>query len=375
MTKEVNEILRDRLFMTLAFISPVLMMLLMGYGMNLDVENIPIVILDYDDTPASRDYAYRYVDSRYFDFKGFVTNEHELEKLIMAAKVRGGIIIPEHFGARLASGQGVEVQTLIEGVIPLRANMTKGYVIAINAYVNQENLTGFLSRLQGIPRERAADTINSIRLESRYLYNQAVKSVWSLAPKLIMLILMMTPPFLTSVSVVREKERGSILNIYASTVSRAEYIIGKLGPYAVIALFNGVLLWVLATQLFLAPFKGSFLFFLLCTSVYAICTTGLGLLVSIFVRTQIAAIVVTMMVTVVPAMLYSGILIPLSSLGTLPKLLAYLAPAMHYSMIIDGTFLKGEGFATLWIHFMNLVIYTTVLFALSYSLFTKRPKS
>lgn len=372
--KEWAEITRDHLFLVLAFVVPPALMVVFGLGMNLDVENIPLAIVDHDHSPESRDYAYRMIDSRYFDFKGYLHDEHEIPKLISRGDVRAVVVIPPKFGQDLAAGRSVSVQTLLDGQFPLRANIARGYIGAINANYSQELIASFLSRAVGLSPDQARLQMGNLRLEMRMLYNQSGKSIWSMAPKLIMMVLMMTPPLLTAVSVVREKERGSILNIYASTVSRAEFLLGKLMPYAGISMVNGVFLWGIAVFYFEAPFKGSFGFYLLATFIYSFTTTGIGLLVSSFVKTQIAAVVITMVVTLVPAILFSGMLFPLSSMGPEAQVIAHLAPAMHYGKIIDGAFLKGIGLDRLWSSVVSLLIYALALFLLAYYFFTKRPQ-
>ena len=241
--KEWAEITRDRLFLGLAFIVPPILMLVFGLGMNLDVEDIPLAIIDYDHSPQSRDYAYKMIDSRYFDFKGYLHDEREIAKLISRGDVRAVVVIPPKFGEDLVAGRSAAVQTLLDGQFPLRANIARGYIGAINANYSQELIANFLSRAAGFSPDQARQQMGNLRIEMRMLYNQSGKSIWSMAPKLIMMVLMMTPPLLTAVSVVREKERGSILNIYASTVSRAEFLLGKLMPYAGISMVNGVFLW------------------------------------------------------------------------------------------------------------------------------------
>ncbi|HXF07982.1 MAG TPA: ABC transporter permease [Candidatus Acidoferrales bacterium] len=372
--KEWAEITRDRLFLGLAFIVPPVLMLVFGLGMNLDVEDIPLAIIDYDHSPQSRDYAYKMIDSRYFDFKGYLHDEREIAKLISRGDVRAVVVIPPKFGEDLVAGRSVAVQTLLDGQFPLRANIARGYIGAINANYSQELIANFLSRAAGFSPDQARQQMGNLRIEMRMLYNQSGKSIWSLAPKLIMMVLMMTPPLLTAVSVVREKERGSILNIYASTVSRAEFLLGKLMPYAGISMVNGVFLWALAVFYFQAPFKGSFGFFLLATAIYSFTTTGIGLLVSSFVKTQIAAVVMTMVVTLVPAILFSGMLFPLSSMGPEAQAIAHLAPAMHYGQVIDGAFMKGIGLEKLWSSVVSLLVYALVLFVLAHRFFTKRPQ-
>jgi ABC-2 type transport system permease protein/ribosome-dependent ATPase len=373
--KERKEIVRDKLFFSLAFFLPVMLMILFGYGLSFDVENIPFAIIDRDHTNLSRDYAYHFISSRYFDFKGYCADERELDPLLAENKLRAFIIIPEHFQKDILHNRPVSIQTIIDGTYPSRADITRGYVSAINNGFSMELISGYLSRLKGIPVEQARALLQPIRLEVRFLYNQSVKSIWSVAPKLMMAILLMTPPFLTALGIVREKESGSIFNIYASTVSRLEFLIGKLTPYVAISVFNSFVLYLMARFLFGAPFKGDLFFFAMVTVLYVICTTGIGLVVSTFARTQIAAIIVTSILTIVPAALYSGVLIPISSLSKGAQIEAHMMPAMYYTNIVLGSFLKGTGITVLWMNVAVLAVYALILFTTGYLLFTKRPRT
>ena len=373
--KEWREIVRDKVFFSLAFIVPVAMMILLGYGLSLDVENIPLTIVDDDRSAMSRDYAYRFIGSRYFDFKGYTAHERDLRVLLTDNRVRAAIIIPPDFEKNLLAGRPSAVQTLIDGTFPFRAQTTKGYIIAINSAVNMDLMADHLSRTKGISIQKAHELLRPVILETRYLYNQSLKSIWSLAPKLIMLILMISPPFLTALGVVREKESGSIYNIYVSTVSRAEFLIGKLFPYLAISLVNALILFLLATGLFGAPFKGSVLVFFASTLVYVCCTTGIGLVASVFVRTQTAAMIVTSIITLVPAVLYSGVLIPVFSLEKTAQVVAHLLPAMYYTNIVTACFLKGIGIAYFWQDILVLAGYAAALMLLGYLMFRKRTSS
>ncbi len=217
--------------------------------------------------------------------------------------------------------------------------------------------------------------IQPVGVQLRYLYNQEVKSTWSIATALIMFVLMVCPPFLTALGVVREKENGSIYNIYASTVSRGEFLIGKLTPYVGISIINILILWLMVIYLFKAPFKGDPLFFFIASVIYVVCTTGIGLLVSLIVKTQIAAMLMTVVVTIVPSILYSGLLVPIASMAPQGQFEAHLFPAMYYTDIALGSFLKGIGLEQLWGRVLALFIYAAVLWTLSYLLFHKRPRS
>lgn len=373
--KEWREIVRDRLFLILAFVVPVVLMLVFGYGLSLDVEHIPFAVLDHDRSLMSRDYLHRFIDSRYFNYQGQVKSERELGPLLAGGRIRFAIVIPPKFQETLLSGRPVAVQSLIDGTFPFRASTSKGYVIAINSAFNNDLLADALSRRLGVTPEQAAVLAQPVRAQLRYLYNQEMKNTWSIATAMMMFVLLVSPPFLTAMGVVREKEHGSIYNIYSSTVTRVEFLAGKLAPYVGISIINSVVLWIMANRLFGAPFKGDPLFFLVATAIYVTCTTSIGLLVSLMVRTQIAAMMLTVMVTIVPSVLYSGLLVPVASMDPQGQFQAHLFPAMYYTDIAQGCFLKGAGLQLLWGKMLALLIYVAVLWVLAYLKFHKRPRS
>lgn len=374
-SKEWRETVRDRMFFSLAFLLPILWMLVFGYGLVLDVENIPYAALDRDQSALSRDYLYRFQQSRYFDFKGTMTNEREVEPLLASSRIRAAIIIPEKFQERLNAGQTVGVQTLIDGTFPLRTDITKGYVIAINSAFNEERLVDYISRQNGLSRAQAEYRAQPIKLEVRYLYNEEVRSAWSMVPALVMFTLMLSCPLLTALGIVREKETGSIYNIYSSTVTKIEFLFGKLLPYVLISSMNTVVLWIMATLWFGVPFKGNLLFFLVASLVFIHSSTGVGLLVSLLVRTQIAALIITIIIAMVPTILFSGLIVPVSSLSPGSQFQAHLFPGMYYTNIVRGTFLKGVGLEVLWTDVLALALYAVILRIVGYGLFTKRPRS
>lgn len=374
-SKEWRETTRDRMFFLLAFLLPILWMLVFGYGLVLDVENIPFAVVDRDRSALSRDYLYRFFESRYFSFQGYLASENKADALLQNGKIRAAIIVPEKFEERLLAGQPVSVQTLIDGTFPLRTDITKGYVIAINSAMSGDLLENYIARTRGIPRERAQTLAQPIRLEVRYLYNEEVRSTWSMVPALVMFALMLSSPLLTALGIVREKETGSIYNIYSSTVTRIEFLAGKLIPYVLISSVNAVVLWIIATLWFGVPFKGNALFFLLASFVFVLSSTGIGLVVSLLVRTQIAALLITIIVSMLPTILYSGLIVPVSSLSPGSQIQAHLFPGMYYTNIVRGTFLKGVGLDVLWVDVLALALYATVLRLVGYRLFTKRPRS
>lgn len=373
--KEWRETVRDRLFLSLAFLLPVLWMTVFGNGLVFDVERIPYAVLDRDQTPVSRDYLSRFSESRYFDFRGALAGEREADDLLRDATIRAAVIVPEHFAESLLAGRPVAVQALLDGTFPLHADIMKGYVIAINQAFSEELLVDHLSRTRGLPREAARRLVRPVSLEVRYLYNQEVRSTWSMVPAMVMFTLMVASPLLTALGVVREKESGAILNIYCSTAGRLEFLIGKLAPYVGISAVNAVILWGMAVAVFGVPFKGDPLFFFAASLLFVLVSTGIGLLVSLLVRTQMAALIITMVLAMVPTILFSGLLVPVASLSAGARVQAHLFPAMYYTDIVRGSFLKGLGPGGLWPDLLALAAFAAVLWLLAYGLFTKRPRS
>ena len=373
--KEWKETTRDRLFLLLAFLLPALWLVVFGYGLNLDVEDIPFAVLDRDRSEFSREYLQRFIQSRYFSFRGYAHDEHSLDRLLTETKIRAAIIVPERFQEQLVAGEAVAVQTLLDGTFPLHTDIAKGYVIAINQAFTEDRLMDFLRRSRGLTREQAGVLVRPLSVEVRYLYNEEVRSTWSMVPALVMFTLMLASPLLTALGVVREKETGSIYNIYSSTVSRAEFLTGKLLPYILISLVNVCVLWLMAVGLFQVPFKGHFLLFFFASVLFVCCTTGIGLLISLLVQTQMAALIITMVVAMIPTILFSGLLVPVASLTRGAKVQAHLFPAMYFTNIVRGSFLKGVGVEVLWQDLLALALFAGGLGGLTYHLFTKRPKA
>ena len=373
--KEWKETVRDRLFLLMAFLLPALWMVVFGYGLVLDVEHVPFAGLDQDQSSLSRDYLYRFIESRYFDYRGSVSDEREIDQLLGDTAIRMAIVVPERFEERLLAGRSVTVQTLLDGTFPLHADTTKGYVIAVNNSFTQELLTDFLARTRGLGSDEARRLAEPVSLETRYLYNQEVRSTWSMVPALIMFALMVASPLLTALGVVREKETGSIYNIYSSTASKAEYLVGKLAPYVTISTINVAALWMIAVWLFRVPFKGNIAVFIAASMLFVLCSTGIGLVISLLVRTQMAALINTIIIAMVPTILFSGLLVPVPSLSPGAQVQAHLFPMMYYTDVVRGSFLKGLGLKAMWTDLLALAGFAVVLQLVAYGLFTKRPKA
>lgn len=375
--KEWREIRRDPTFLSLAFVMPTVLMLVFGHGISQDVKRIPLVVVDYDGTETSRDYALRFAHSEYFDFQGYALRERDASVLLAHARTRVVLVIPERFRERVLHGEKAEVQTLIDGSFTTtRApRVVEGYVEAINAAANTELQVGYLAARLGMSHDRALAVLRPVELDVRYLYDPELRSDWSVAPSLITFVLIFAAPMLMSLSVVREKEMGSIFNVYASTLRRSEFLAGKLLPNVAISSINAAILWLLAVFHFGAPFKGSLACFALGTLLYVLATTAFGLVVSLLVRTQQAALIIVGVLASILGFQYSGMFTPISSLSGVPSVIAHSFPPMYYLEIVQGTFLKGLGVRGLWSAVLPLSGFAAGYVVLAHTLFHKRTNS
>jgi ABC-2 type transport system permease protein/ribosome-dependent ATPase len=372
--KEWREIVRDRKFAALAFLLPVLMMFVFGYGLNQVTEQVPILILDQDRSAQSRAYADPFIQQRTFTFVGYAETQAELERALAVGSARVGLVIPPGFGRALVSGRVATVQTLIDGAHPttLVTRTLESYVQATSRLAHAQLEAGYVAARLGIDAEDAATLLRPLKVELRHRYNPDLIENWFTAPALVMFILIFAAPLSMALAVVREKETGAIYNLYCSTVRKSDFLLGKLLPNVAISLLNTLVLWALAVGVFGAPFSGSAAFFALGSLLYVTCVSGLGLVLSLLVRTQIAAMMISTMAAVVIGTQYSGMSTPIASLTGVSLWIARAMPPMYYLEIVHGTFLKGLGAAQLWPEALALAAYAVGLALLSLALFRKR---
>ncbi|WP_149539466.1 ribosome-associated ATPase/putative transporter RbbA [Siccirubricoccus phaeus] len=363
--REALELRRDPIRAALAMLGSVLLMFVIGYGINMDVENLSFAVLDRDDTTVSRDYTLQISGSRYFTQKPPITDYADLDRRMRNGELSLAIEIPPGFGREVARGRNVEVGAWIDGAMPSRAETVRGYVQGMHAAW----LTQRARELHG-----DAATIGTFQIEVRYRYNPDIQSLVAMVPAVIPLLLMMIPAMLAVLSVVREKELGSITNFYTTPVTRLEFLLGKQIPYVLLAMLNFLMLAAFAVFVFGVPITGSFLALSTAALLYVICATGMGLLISSFMRSQIAAIFGTSLITLIPAVQYSGMTDPVSSLEGAGALIGRLYPTTHFITVARGTFSKALGFADLGEAFIPLLVAIPVLLGLAAALLRKQAR-
>ncbi|MCX5875593.1 MAG: ATP-binding cassette domain-containing protein [Deltaproteobacteria bacterium] len=361
--REALELHRDPIRATLALLGSVILMLIMGYGITMDVENLSFAVLDRDQTATSRDYALNLAGSSYFVEHAPLGDYADLDRRMRAGEISLALEIPPGFARNLRRGTPVAIGAWIDGAMPQRAETIQGYVRGMHAHWLADMAT------HNFGQSRSAGLI---KIETRFRYNPDVKSLVAMVPAVIPLLLMMIPAMLTALSVVREKELGSIVNLYVTPVTRLEFLLGKQLPYIGLAMINFLLMALLAVTVFGVPMRGSFLALSAAALLYVISATAMGLLFSTFVRSQIAAIFGTAVLTILPAVQFSGMTDPVSSLEGMGRMIGTIYPTTYFLIIARGTFSKGLGFADLQASFMPLILAVPLLTGLCVLLLRKQ---
>lgn len=351
--KEVREIRRDPITLAVAALLPLVMLFLFGSALSLDVKDAPLAVYDMDRSAHSRDLVAAFAHSGYFKVVHDIRADAQIGPVLDRGIARLVLVIPADFSDRIARGETAALQALIDGSFSATAMVISGYASAI--------VQDFALRHVGSANgERHA---GSIEVEGRVWFNAPLKSVYYIVPGLFGVILMAFPPLLTALSVVREKESGSVQQIFVSPIAPWQFIVGKALPYAGIAFLEMAAVLVAAVLWFGIPFRGSLVLFFGGTALYVLCTVGLGLLVSTVTRSQLVAMLLAILLTLMPAFLFSGFLFPIFTMPESMQWYTYLFPARYFVEISRGIAMKGVGLRTLWPQLSVLAVYTAIVFA------------
>ncbi len=362
--REYLELRRDPVRLTLALGGTLLLMFIIGYGINLDVNNLAYAVLDHDQTAASQDYALNLSGSKYFLQKPEIKSYDELDQRMKSGELSLALEIPPNYGRDLLRGARPTIGLWVDGAMPQRAETVLGYVQGMHI--------GYLSDLA--VHRLGVKSGGLFNLETRYRYNPDVVSLVAMTPAVVALLLIFIPSMLTALGVVREKELGSILNLYVTPVTKLEFLLGKQIPYIAIGMVNFVLMALMAVFLFRVPLTGSLVTLTAGALLYVMCATGLGLLMSTFTDSQIAAIFGTAIATLLPAVQFAGLLNPISSLSGLGSVIGHLYPTTYFLIVSRGTFSKGLGVQELYTSCLALAVMVPVLTVASVLLLKKQGK-
>jgi ribosome-dependent ATPase len=362
--RETLELLRDRIRLGFALFGTTFLMLVFGFGISTDVNNLTFAVLDRDQSHESRAYLEELRGSPYFVERAPIADYADLDTRLKSGDINVSIEIPPGFGREIKTGRPAWVAAWIDGAMPFRAETIHGYLQSMHQLYLQDPA---VKTMQALPAPAA-------KVEVRFKYNQDFDSVYAMVPALIAMQLALFPAILMALAIVREKELGSITNLYVTPVTRIEFLVGKQLPYIAIAMVNFALLFLMALFVFRVPLRGSFIALLFGTLLYGTTTTGYGMLISAFCRTQIAALFGTAILTVLPATQFAGMMTPVSSLSGFAQLMGRLFPMTYFLPISIGAFTKGLGFEDVTRDLAALALIIPVLTLLSLVLLRKQER-
>lgn len=351
--RENLELLRDPIRLTLALFGALLLMVVMGFGISMDVEDLSFAVLDNDHSQLSNNYALNIAGSRYFIEKPPVKDYADIDRRMRNGELSMVVELPPDFGKMLERGESPEIGVWVDGSMPSRAETINGYIEAMH---NQ-----WLEKLR---KESGHETSGDVDIEVRYRYNPDVRSLPAMVPAVIPVLLMMIPAILAALAVVREKEMGSIINLYVTPLTRLEFLLGKQMPYVLFSMLSALFLVAMAVALFDVPIKGSLPLLLISLALYCMVSTGFGLLASSVTRSQIAVIFLTMLATILPATQLCGLINPVDTQSGLARLIGEIYPTTHMLLISRGIFNKALNISDLQAPFIMLVVTIPVIITL-----------
>ncbi len=354
--RETLELRRDPMRSTLALVGSLLLLLIMGFGINMDVEDLTYAILDRDQTTLSQNYVNHLSGSRYFVERPVLKSYEEMDHRMRKGEISLAIEIPPGFARDVARGNKVEIGAWIDGAMPQRAETILGYVNGMH----RNWMLDYAKTKLGMTAD-----IGAANIEARFRYNPDVKSLPAMVPGIMPMLLLMIPAMLAALSVVREKELGSIVNLYVTPVTRTEFLLGKQIPYIAVGMLNFLLMVFVATTFFGVPLKGSFLTLAVAALIFITFSTSFGMLASTFTRSQIAAIFITMVFTILPAVQFAGLINPVSSLEGFGRAVGEIFPATYMFIISRGTFSKALSFEDLHTAFLYITVAVPIVVTLA----------
>lgn len=351
--KEAREILRDRVTLATSFIFPVAMLFLFAYAISLEVEDVALGVLDMDQTPASARLVDAFARNPYFDLVQRFHSESEMGAAMQNGVVSLAVVIPPDFVSSLTRDQAPPVQLLIDGTYSATALIALNYGMTIVSNFGQ-------------------DAPGLVKVDSRIWYNPSLLSIIYVVSGLYAVIIASFPPLLTTLAIVREKESGSIQQIYASPLTVSEFLLGKLLPYSLIAAIQLTSIVLVGYYWFQLPFNGSVTYLALAGGIYVLCNVGIGLLISTITTSQLLAVLLALIVTMMPSMLFSGFIFPIYAMAEPVQVYTMLFPGRYFVEASRGIVLKGASPVDLWQPLLMLVAYTSVIFISAVAVFKKK---
>ena len=364
--KEIVQILRDPRRLMIVIVMPAILVMLFGYGVNLDLKGLPVYVLDRDGSQQSQDLLERFQASKYFHIGRVVNGYPELTQALDNGQAKMGIVIPWDFSQRVRDGRPVQVQALVDATDDNSANVLIGYSQAvIQSYSSQVQLTWL--RQRGFSIQPAP-----VSVETRTWYNEDLESSAFIIPGVLALVMSVIGAFLTSLTIAREWERGTMEQLISTPVSAMEIMLGKLAPYFILGMLDVIISAFIAIYWFRVPFRGSFVTLLVSSAMFLVVVLSLGFFISVLAKSQFAASQIALLVTFLPAFLLSGFLFSIEQMPIALQWITRILPARYYVSVLKKIFLKGTPTAFLYADLIPLALFAVVLALLATRSFHKR---
>lgn len=364
--KEFIQIRRDPRSLALALGIPIFLLFIFGYGLSLDIDHVRTVVWNQDAAShLTRDFLLNFKNSRYFRIVAYTDNYRDIEHMINSNEALMALIIPKDFSHYLESGKAAPLQLLIDGSDANTATIARGYVRSVVSKYNVDLLTdSFATAGRKIPQ--------SVDGRQRIWYNMGLTSTWFIIPGVIAMIIMIIAALLTSLTIAREWERGTMEQLISTPVKAPELVIGKFIPYFAIGFFDLMVGVLMARFLFGVPFRGSYLLLLALSALFLTGALSQGILISVVARTQLMASQLASLTTLIPTILLSGFIYPIFNMPKAIQLFTYLIPARYYIVILRELFLKGVGINVMWDESVFLASFAMIMLTFAVRRFKKK---
>ena len=366
--KEFIQIQRDKATIYMVFVFPLMMLVLYGFGIRYDVKSVPMTVLDRDGTAKAQQYIERFEHSPYFRLNRYVASYRDLQDDIDRGRTRIGLVVPADFSQRLSSNREAAVQVIVDGADNNTATIAMSYVTAITQEYSSAIVT---QRMDAFLRETNIP-VPAIEAESRVWFNPNLESVQFIVPGIIAIIMMMVGTVLTAITIVREKEQGTIEQIVSSPIGRYELMIGKVMPYAALSYLDFLLIIIASYFLFHVAVKGSVALLLVTALFYLIGVLGTGILISTVTETQISAMLTAIMASMLPSVLLSGFIFPIQQMPRILQVITVVVPARYFITILRDIYLKGLGLESFWKETLYIMLFGFVTIAFAARRFQKK---
>jgi ABC-2 type transport system permease protein len=364
--KEVIQIKRDARSIAIVIAMPLIMMLAFGYGVSFDTKHIPVYVLDMEGSQQSQDFLKRFQSSVYFNVVKAVDNYPALIKAIDGGRCQIGIVVPSDFSNKLSTGETVSIQALIDGSDSNSANLGMSYSQAVVQAYSQQ------LQMQWLKRQGQAKTQPLVSVDARTWFNESLESMSTIVPGVVALVMAVVGTFLTSLTIAREWERGTMEQLISTPVTPMEIMLGKLAPYMAIGLFDTCVCAAMGVWWFGVPFRGHLSVFFLSSIMFLTVVLSMGYFFSVVAKTQLAASQISLLATFLPAFLLSGFMYPIDQMPTVIQVITHIVPARYYMSILRNVFLKGTSITLMWQDFLGLALFAILLAFAATRVFKKR---